>query len=456
MLLKRLSPRKKHQLTQLQESLTLLEELGDAPNKKTLLENKLNSLKKQTNNLNIENAKNEVHNFAKLVVNSCKECGYAKETNLENLRFPPYATHSILLAFAYRKSETKKDLQNYLTTLEEKLHKAFYEETLEAIHNNDWAYQLFTREIVKITEDWFSEMKKNLGEQQQLSFEDISNNEWHERLVYSIIIQQYYSRTVPKLSEYSTVSFEGKSFANCMATTIRNLCNIFLYDQAIGEFVIPFNLIEKSDPKFKEFYQNETNKKTDNVENQTIHESWTGIVMNKPFVVYCNMLDPKGYVCSAPSEYYGFIIGFKLDDIPKEIKFTKCAKWRNFDVVEVNDCKFIFVDDEKYKCYELLPCLRNIIILFNQLFGLEIYENIKSEYFKKDFCSVYFPKLCNNLNLSYDDDTEFNDFGTFSLRLETSEFKLELNHGHGEINFHKVVESATTLFFEMAKIACNS
>lgn len=62
---------------------------------------------------------------------------------------------------------------------------------------------------------------------------------------------------------------------------------------------------------------------------------------------------------------------------------------------------YIVADPNQYIAYAVWPSLKNIIILLNHLFGLNLYDVPLTPFKDEKFCSTYFPRLCEKFGWTY-------------------------------------------------------
>jgi hypothetical protein len=206
----------------------------------------------------------------------------------------------------------------------------------------------------------------------------------------------YYSqriRSLPTLVGYSTTTYEyepGKItplFPDCMDNTIRNLINMLCYDAEHNRFDLA--LLKKRlnvatlDPKLEAFYA--TFSDVNEVQSPEAHYAWIKVISNIPYTAYIKaseMLDQAHKPISAKKWGHIFI---PADDQENGVLMSFIDK--TYDTLLT-----------KNYGYELMPSVRNIIIVLNHLLHLGLFENSLSSIFPKPlFIKKYFPLLCKKL-----------------------------------------------------------
>jgi hypothetical protein len=192
--------------------------------------------------------------------------------------------------------------------------------------------------------------------------------------------------------------YDNASFADCVETTVRNLCNIATYNgRSLG--VAPKD-IELSSSLAK-FYQTGSASVPAEVGNQLVHQSWTNVIENIPGASYNRLklhhLNNTSYL---PSEYEGFM---PVDDsLVSQAELTQLSIYnmsiggQNIKLYEksVGNSKYLLVPKNSgLLCYELLPTASNMVVCLNNLFNLKLYDS--QAIFTQDFAQSNFKKICD-------------------------------------------------------------
>jgi hypothetical protein len=261
-----------------------------------------------------------------------------------------------------------------------------------------------------------------------------------EDIVYAEATNKLYMGRLPKIADFKWgVRYKDKDFSDCIETVVRNLCNIFLYDQTKGVFDL--SKVPNVSKSLKFFYQKTLNKNEianpKNVNLKTLNDDWTQVVENVDGVVY-RRLEKVG----SPVVFSHSLI--RIDDkIFKSLGSIKQEESPLSDAIKqitIEKKKYDRVISQDYFLFEIMPSLRNIIVLLNVLFGLNLYADQKV-IFDKKFNSTYFPKLCDKLGWKYEGEEDLNkDVGiTIPIIVEQSSlepqvsFDIDIRSGHGEI-----------------------
>ena len=342
--------------------------------------------------------------------------------------YPEFSVYSILLAFMYRKAINKQEFLDYFNILNREIDSTVFTPT--ELPQNWLANNFQESDLVRIK----NELQENVVNQNNL---EILKDKLYEEAVYGQIISKFYKGSLPKVAQYKTVVFESLSFSDCMETTLRNLCNIILYDEQASTFDLSKVPEVNFDSRFSAFYQNPVNKQAVNVEALFAHQDWVIVVENQPWVAYYKMVE-NGIVQKA-GDTNGFII------IPQEVKERL---ERDGNKVKMAGRWYIPIDGIQQKGFELQPSVRNIIILLNQFFGLNIFNNdIAKAFLQTDFNSTHLPILAERLGLDeiIVSDIDAHDYTERPVRITFSDFSIELSEGHGELEVSYVSQNIVDL-----------
>jgi len=426
----------------------------------------IETLKKNGADNNASKAKARIADFVTHIVDSLEECGYRTSTKKPD--YFPFTTHTILLGFLYRKAVDKTGLKAYFDTLldyidADKLLSPQGLTFLNAdgvVDEKKWepVYTASVPVAIAIKDA----LEKTRDEKEPLNrLKNILDGISYENLMYAAIVDHYYSNPLPKIDSHQNVTFENITFADCVETTMRMLCNFILYSQRNTSFALsnigPDVQIDKLavDKKLADFF--EIHKNPLQLSANATHQAWVDVVENRPFVAYNRIVDEK------KQETIGseFVHGITIDDVKKKLSETpgSTAKISEqmiipshtpFSKISINNNNFTVVDAREYKTYELQPTIKNIIILLNQLFSLKLYTNPLEPFINQTFNATYFPELCTKLGWEYtisdDKNLDARDYGAteFILPLTMAsqckgisptkcQITLSLQRGHGEI-----------------------
>lgn len=366
--------------------------------------------------------------------------GHPKSPLTTNAIFPQNTTLTILLSVLYRLCGNNKEAL-----------KVFYEELNNLINKDKKEPEsIFIND--KIPEDWKNEefdLTKYENYKEVLSSLENPEKivEHFETLVYLAFLPTNY----PPIENYISANFfyddkdpfKKKSFPDCMDNTFRNIINVLTYNHVTKEFDpgILAQKIQKEDLQtfnatLVDFYKDPILKQSTESGSQKAHDKWINVISNIPFVTYANNTN-KPYTASSSMSYI---------NIPEEFKNHSFFKGKEYQ----------FADNAEI-LYEIEPSLKNLIMVFNYLFGLQLFENEEGEeiektfnaFIRNDFIKHYFPLMCKHLKINYkwinvtEDDIDNVDFQEipiitkliFNPYPNAPEFKLKTtNHVHGEFS----------------------
>ncbi|KKQ12146.1 MAG: hypothetical protein US22_C0002G0002 [candidate division TM6 bacterium GW2011_GWF2_36_6] len=249
----------------------------------------------------------------------------------------------------------------------------------------------------KISDDWVNEKfsPANAVEFEQsikaFDFKDVANIvNSYEKIVYLSLLPGDY----PTVAPYGEAYFyydpkDKKKFVNipdCMENVLRNMLNVIFYNKGKGEFDISDAVKKlKISPKLKPLIFYKKYKNVLDVDLQEVHNSWMYVVSNIPFVAYYHCVGRK-----ERGSKFGYI-KIPSDVLDKEFFGKHYIEVSQEDIV-----------------YEVGPSLRNMIIIFNNLLGLGLFEKeagntenqkIGNAFKRDDFVKYYFPELCKKLKI---------------------------------------------------------
>jgi len=189
----------------------------------------LEQIKKEFGKHNIKTAGGEsVNRFVRALVASLQECGFLPTNQLS---YPPHTTHSILMAFLYRKAEKKSEYKDYFDELSNALkNEVLTDDGKKLVADPSWITDAFDDSKTSI-DNKLARIKSVVEKEQSL--DAIKKQLPLDFIAFSEISRP---QALPKIAEYSNVKYKGIKFPNCTETTIRNLCNIALFNQKQNNF----------------------------------------------------------------------------------------------------------------------------------------------------------------------------------------------------------------------------
>lgn len=357
-----------------------------------------------------------------------------------NPMFPRYSTDSVLLGIVYKFAGDNKHLI-----------RIFYEKFNEILMSDTPLKTIFVDDK-PIPETWDNDTfdPNNTGQiAAPLTF-DINDtqslNQYYENLVYVALLPGAY----PQIASYTSVSYfydkqdntKKVFFSDCMETTLRNLVNILLYDRK--KRVFDLNNIPGIMPsqELKQFYS--TNASASDTQSLELHKQWVPVIANIPFAAYNRKI-------SNHSEEYRDDSHIGYIKIPQGISVSN----KYIPVVQTDNI------------YEIRASLRNLIIVFNHIFGLDLFEHeqgnsadekIATAFARTDFIKTYFPLMCEKLGIEFNghfedskpiDNIDSKDYGPaittkcqFNPEANVIGVEIMTLSGHGELKIMNTVQTS--------------
>lgn len=357
--------------------------------------------------------------------------GYVNEHKKQAI-FPPHSMFTVLQGIVYSIAGDDKRL---MYKFYEKLNEILGTETETIFVGNG-----------QIQDSWLHEKfdQRQLGSiAAPLTF-TIDNrellNQYYENIVYLSLLPGAY----PQEAGYTTALYKYDEhdiskqvpFTDCMETTLRNIINILLYDK--DQMIFNLHKLQGIQPiaQLEKFYTD--HKNASDTESSDLHNQWTNIVENIPFVIYMEKVDKEGRIWRSGRKKIGYVkvpegITTNIEDI--------------YEQVDQDDILF-----------EVKANLRNIILIFNHIFGLNLFEEEQGSTSQEktahalertDFIKTYFPRMCSKLGIEFFgffedsqpvDDIDREDNGPIivsklQIRAEAPDIDAEIRtySGHGEI-----------------------
>jgi hypothetical protein len=393
--------------------------------------------------------------------------------------YPFYTAYDVLLTFLFRKAEDVKaganvdklDYKEYFEGLRIQLGDAIFTEPgLKLLESEAWLHDVYDDSEAALG-TYLQEISNAISKANPLDAELL--DQLYEKIVFADLSRP---KELPNLAQYRDSFYEGQPFPDCVDTTMRNLCNIVVFEKKTNTFNLAMIKDVHPDAACRDFYSNELYKKATEIENPLVHDAWPQVVENRPYISYNRVLRKKDravFCCALRDNdpFYGFMLNSNaLKDKAKEkitISFEDGSN-ETFDLLEMNGHKFALVDSEQFAPFEIMPSLKNVIILMNGLFGLHLYENLETAFFEEDFDTTYFPMIAKRFNWKYTSSSENLDqsdyknieikvkiksktgAGSFTLSLE---FDTQEVFGHGQLILESAVsfEPYQELVFKFAR-----
>ena len=158
----------------------------------------------------------------------------------------------------------------------------------------------------------------------------------------------------PVASLRSDVMFSGEKFTDCVEHMLRSFINFIVYDKHAKKFDVDRLItITGNEPAadLRDFYERYNDINT--IGHVDVHNAWVELISNRPFLSYMKHVGFSGDPAS--SEWFV--------RIPSVFQLTGRMR------------PFIFVKQDDLELYELRATMRNIIILFNDIFNLSLFKD---------------------------------------------------------------------------------
>jgi hypothetical protein len=365
------------------------------------------------------------------IIKAIHESGYFDdEPNLFR-----YGLHVVFMAFLYEKFDSKKDYQDYLREFDEKY---FTEGGKVAILKKEWVSDLYKKGDLVEFEKKFNE-----------------NDLPFEQYVYAQAMKAFFLLSFPNTVEYRKTKYKEFNFPDCVETAARNVILCALYDSDQARLDTGLNVNWSIDEALKKY----VGKYPDvmGAGRKMAYEDWAEVVENREWLSYYLVsVDPDVRVVSRDKLGNGFI---PIPDLKNKIKELRKEKDIDKDI-EISEFKigkqeftrlkvgeriyFLFDSRSKVISYELIPSLRNFIMLFNRFFGLQAPKklSLKETLLRRDFNSYYasaiFKKLgFKNVVMPIDTKLDNDDFVdgkviNIEVKAKTSILDIMLKYGHGQ------------------------
>jgi len=370
-----------------------------------------------------------ISKFANTLADCLSESGYFV-FDKEKTKTVPAAPYGFLLGFLYQKAQSRTEIAQFLTAIESMLGASI---TTHDYKSDAWAADKYTPESIAALKN------KN--------FEDVPLQEILKEYESIAIIILTDVPNLPPPVEYTTVSFEGQQFADCVETTIRNLCNIIFYDK--GKF--DADKVGSASEVIKSYYQRNNERLTAGT--SEAHKEWIPGIENQPWVTYNRLVcADHSLVLVADDQPVENLQGFIHVDGAKSNKEldelfggahieSVLLGGQNFAVLKLPTKSFIVVDPTKYKLYELQPTLRNITLVLNKFLGFNLMPDMPKSFIEPTFNQTYFVALAARLAWDFS-GAKKEDFDSFdyvrgiNVKIVAGKdevFGLSLSRNHGEI-----------------------
>lgn len=335
--------------------------------------------------------------------------GALQESDWNNSQalYPPHTPQGLLLGFMLKKAHTKRDLQAYL--------EGYTGQRVGASEAGGGAASEAAQPVTLDTSEYSRVEIEALSAQ----VPDLGDVSAFGSFLACYLYKRKYAGPLPKLVEQGNVVYDGLNFVDCVDTMVRNVCNIMTYKQWIG-LGQPVVAVRMSG-ELEAFYRQGLNSDPSEVSNIQVHQDWLPLVENKVGVAY-NRLKVRGgrdqieivtvvnNMIGSPgpyAEYEGFVPWQSIDSVwpTKEVRIGQ----NNYNLHEltVGSKKYLMVPAEsELLCYEVMPTLSNVVVIMNDLFSLNLYQNLL-DVFDPERCTQYFFKMCKRFDWAVKDRDAF-------------------------------------------------
>ncbi|OGB86181.1 hypothetical protein A3J41_03255 [candidate division TM6 bacterium RIFCSPHIGHO2_12_FULL_38_8] len=331
------------------------------PNMQELLKNYLVQLNLKNSDGKLFKS-SDYSQFLNGLVGAVKECSVANADRI----YPENTAQNIVLGYLLAKSNTRQDLQDYLSAV--------------------------TGKPVTLPDEQYSkqDFAKNANQAP-----DLTNIQSFADFACASVYQQKYASPLPKVVENNKVQYQNQDFPDCVETTIRNLCNIATYgaqDQTLGQ--VPKDVAMSSG--LQEFYSQSLHQNPAEVGNKAVHQGWVDLVENMPGMIYSRLLTGSAQTIIG-DQCDGVIPVASVDATLPSKTVTIGGKDYQVQEKKVGGKTYWLVPkDSGLICYELVPTASNIIVALNNLFNLHLYQST-DDVLQPDFAQKHFESMCTKL-----------------------------------------------------------
>ena len=315
--------------------------------------------------------------FVTALIGSLNECDPG---NLQVV-YSKNTTQGILLGYLLKKSESKKDLENYFTAFSGKP---------VSLSNDEY------------TNDEMAQLVKQIP-----SLSDVER--FADYLCATVYISEYASE-LPKFAVGVGLDseFDDKQMSDCCETMIRNLCNIITYDQTKQKLgIVPKgisfstalkNFYTFQDPKTKKFERQDPGS----IDLMDIRNAWNILVENHEAVLYQRVaqLNSQDFK-SCPDEYAGFMPVDQVDmSWHKKTLMVGTQSYECFETKMGTQNYILVPSSTNLVCYAIYPTVSNIIVLLNDLFQFGFKTSVL-DVLNDGFAKTIFPAMCAKLGWGF-------------------------------------------------------
>lgn len=373
-------------------------------------------------------------NVELIIFEALEECNPSNE----NAIYPAHTVEMVLLAFVYKKcSHSRNALREFYDALNMQLDKKFLKPEFSTL-DDEWIKDIFE----PVTQAIAFENVENIFNNDENDLAQSLEDNFAEIIYYSMQIKGFPTPIGYEFALYNYQDDKTVRFVDCMCNTIRNFINIFAYDEMLNQFTIEKlkTTLDNCQPiKILEDFLTESGA-VNSASAPEAHNKWLSVISNIPYVTYNKSVDIKtGEVTEVP-------LGKGYVSIPVDAQTDELKAFFDQD-----GNIYQLLAEDHYGC-EMLPSLKNIIIVLDHLLQLHLFDNaggLAIAFSSPHFIKEYWPSFCIKLggmgyiansekassseiteNFDELDYTSTRIYSTIIIGSTTCEFVTNNNHGY--------------------------
>jgi hypothetical protein len=419
----------------------------------------------------------DLNEFVEAIAQAYEDSGYfdAKESPIRPFR---YGLHALFTAFMYDKFDNKKAIQEYFDKFEDKF---FVKDGKVKIAEPSWLEHFYIRNDVEVIEKNFLEDNKTKKSPKDAKISiDLLGDISLEAYAFAQIMKKYFLVVFPDQVSYKNAFYKTYDFPDCVESMVRSLVNSALFKS--DSFL--FKATRDDETKFgwkldnenREFYEKSGSPDSKGLQNS--HNGWTNVVENREFCSYMRVR-VKGKPFLMPKGSEGFVpvknLKQEIEKLKAKVNFSSRALGAGnfYELQAPYQKKYLLFDFDSpdIVAYEITPRFKNLIVLIDKLFGLNLFEqSIESIFLNAKFNKTYIDTALKgigfpNIVCNFDIIDSLDGKKTISLKIkkEDSEFKIVVYpmHARAEVS-RKRQESSLDItknvltFFSRDKVGLRS
>ena len=340
-----------------------------------------------------------IHDFAEIIAQAHEQHPY----------YHVNSAYSILMAAVYAKAQTKEDIWNFFSIIEQDLGVPILQMAQHDLFITTTYPRTKKERIALLQTEVNGPMQENL-----------------EQILVMSLLNQKPGKTPPFALHKSLYYREQYYMGDCMETAIRNISNDIVFDPEKKQFKQTASM----DSATADFYKEYANSCT--ICNLKTHLAWLHLVSHRPLIIYSRKLfyDSTGLqqqIKADQKTLHGFVYGLSDEVISIAEKQGLCT--RSGNRLTLNGRTFELIDLAKGEIgFEVTPCIRNFITLLDNLHGLNLIH--QENFFAANFIGTFLRPLCEKLNLPVLAESLTNSSnGLYD--------KIDLSSNHATLNFKR-------------------